>query len=252
MKNNKYTVIIIDNNTLCIDILRRSLAEYNELIIVGKAQTTIKGKSLILEQHPDLLFMDVELPCQNGLELLNELSDKITWPMHVIFYTAVEKYLLDAIRISAFDYLLKPFEQDEIRLVINRFFDHILKEQTLSINNPNLSHIDHTYLISTITGYQKLRLNQIGYFEYHKVKKQWTVVLNDHNRLQLKHNTRAEDIINYSSTFIQINQSHIINFDYLQNINDKICQMFPPFHNEDPLIITRTFLKTLQEKYELI
>jgi len=255
MKNNKYTVVIVDFNALCIDILRQSLAEYGELLIVGKAQNSIKGKKLILEQHPDLLFLDVELPCQNGLELLNEISNEITWPMHVIFYTAFEKYLLDALRVSAFDYLMKPFEQEEIRLVIKRFLNHVLKEQTLPINNYTsipLNHTEHTYLIATVTGYHKLCSDQIGYFEYHKEKKQWTVVLNDQSRLQLKHKTRGEDITNYSSTFIQINQSHIINFDYLLNIDDNACRLLPPFHKENSLFITRTFFKELQEKCKMI
>jgi len=255
MKNNKYTVVIIDVNTLCTDTLRRSLAEYTELLIVGNAQTSLKGKKMILEQHPDLLFLDVDLPCQNGLELLKEINQEITWPMRVIFYTAFEKYLLDALRISAFDYLMKPFEQAEIKLVIKRFLNQALKEQNLSANNfpvTPLSRTEQTYLIATITGYQKLRTDQIGYFEYQKEKKQWTVVLNDHSRLQLKHNTKAEDITNYSSTFIQINQGHIINFDYLWNIDDKTCQLLPPFHKANPLFITRTFFKELQEKCRII
>ena len=255
MKNNKYTVAIIDVNALYIDKLRRSLAEYTELLIVGNAQNSIKGKKLILDQRPDLLFMDVELPFQNGLELLNDISPEITWPMHVIFYTAFEKYLLDALRISAFDYLMKPFEQAEIKFVIKRFFNHVSKEHTPGINNyyvTSVNRTEQTYLIATITGFHKLHTNQIGYFEYQKEKKQWTVVLNDNNRLHLKHNTTAEDIINYSSSFIQINQSHIINFDYLWNIDGKDCQLLPPFHKENPLIITRTFFKELQEKFKMI
>ena len=255
MKNNKYTVVIIDVNALCIDILHRSLAEYTELLVVGNAQNAIKGKKLILEQHPDLLFLDVELPCQNGLELLKEISPEITWHMHVVFYTAFEKYLLEALRISAFDYLMKPFEQDEIRLVVKRFFNHVLIEHSLNITtlpSTPVNRAEQTYLIATIKGYHKLRTDQIGYFEYHKVKKQWTVVLNDHSRLHLKHNTKAEDILNYSSTFIQINQSHIINFDYLWNIDGKDCLLLPPFHKEDQLIITRTYFKELQEKFKMI
>lgn len=255
MKNNKYTVVIIDNNDLCIDILRSSLAEYTELLVVGKAKTSLKGKALIREHRPELLFIDVELSGQSGLELLNEISGEITWPLHVVFYTACEKYLLDALRVSAFDYLLKPCEQEEIRIIVQRFLNHIVEEQTRSSFHNSLSQLnrsDHTYLIATITGYKKLSLEQIGYFEYHKKEKQWTVVLNDQSRLLLRHNTNAEDIVKHSSTFIQINQSHIINFDYLSNIDDKICQLLPPFHKENSLIISRTFLKVLQEKFEMI
>ena len=255
MKNNKFTVAIIDDESTCIDYLRRSLNDYSELLIVGTAKNCVKGKELILEQRPDLLFLDVQLPEQNGFELLNELHEDIIWPMHVIFYTAFENYILDALRVSAFDYLLKPYDPEELRSVLNRFFKHIIKQKTENLFHNSiyqLNRSDHTYLIATITGYQKLRLDQIGYFEYQKKKKQWLVVLTDLTRLQLKRNTKAEEIINYSPNFIQINQSQIINLDYLSNIDDKICQLLPPFHKENSLVISRTFLKELQEKYEMI
>jgi len=255
MKNNKYTVAIIDDEVRCIDSLRRSLSGNDELLIVGTAQTSLKGKALILEQHPDLIFLDVELPDQSGLELLNELRKEITWPLNVVFYTAYEKYLLEALRVSAFDYLLKPFEPDDLKQVLDRFFHQVQDEQTQRSFQTSISQLNdtsHSYLIATITGYQKLRPDQIGYFEYLKNKNQWLVALTDQSRLQLKRNTKAEDIIHYSSSFVQINQSQIINLDYLSIIDGNICRLFPPFHKEDSLVISRTFQKGLQERYEMI
>ena len=61
MKNNKYTVAIVDDEILCIDILRNSLNEYSELHLIGTSRTFLKGKTLILEEHPDLVFIDIEL-----------------------------------------------------------------------------------------------------------------------------------------------------------------------------------------------
>jgi len=255
MKNNKYTVAIIDDEGVCIDNLTRSLGEYSEIILVGTAKSTDKGKDLIQEQHPDLLFLDVELNGQNGIEFLGELTETISWPMQVIFYTAFEKYLLEAMRVSAFDYLLKPFEMEELGLVMTRFFSQAIKvkaQSAFQTSISQLSQVNFTFLIATVSGYQKLRPDQIGYFEYQKGKKQWFVVLTNQSRLQLKRNTKAEDIINYSPVFIQINQSQIINLDYLSVIDDKICHMFPPFHKENTLIISRNFLKALQERFKLI
>lgn len=253
MRNNKYTVVIIDDETICIQNLLSSLSEYPELFMAGTAQTTDKGKALILEQRPDLLFLDVELPEQSGLELLTELRDEITWPMQVVFYTAYEKYLLEALRVSAFDYLLKPYEQEEIQLVLNHFFHQVQKDQSADLFHNSIAQLNpanHTYLIATITGFQKLRLDQIGYFEYQQ--KQWLVILTDQSRLQLRRTTKAEDILNYSSTFIQINQKQIINIDYLSTVDGKTCRLFPPFHKEISLIISRAFLKAIQERYEMI
>ena len=70
-----------------------------------------KGKKLIAKVQPDLLFLDVELPDMTGMELLQEIRDSVSWNMRIVFYTAYDKYMIQAIREAAFDYLLKPFRR---------------------------------------------------------------------------------------------------------------------------------------------
>lgn len=94
-----------------------------------------------------------------------------------------------------------------------------------------------------------LRLEEIGYFEYLKDKRQWQVALFNQTRLNLKRNTKAEDIIGYSQAFIQISQSAIVNVNYLAMIDGKCCQLYPPFHDKSDLIISRSFLKGLQDRF---
>ena len=255
MKNKKYTVAIVDDETICIESLRKSISEFSELILVGSAQTPAKGKELILHQHPDLLFLDVEMPGQTGLELLSDLRERITWPMQVVFHTAYEKYLLDALRASALDYLLKPYDESEFALVMNRFFHETAKIQSNNSFHEALAQllpINESFLVATSTGYLKLSLKQIGHFQYQKDKKQWEAVLTNQTVLQLKRNTIAEDILNYSTSFIQINQHQIINIDYLSTIDDKYCRLLPPFHAVKPLEISRKYMKELQDKFDLI
>ena len=74
-----------------------------------------------MELRPDLLFLDVELPDVLGLNLLSEMRDEVLWDMKVVFYTSYDKYLLQALRESAFDFLLKPFETGDLRVVIERY-----------------------------------------------------------------------------------------------------------------------------------
>ena len=105
------------------------------------------------------------------------------------------------------------------------------------------------FMISTVTGFKLLRLEEIGYFEYLKDKRQWQVVLFNQTRLNLKRNTKAEDIIGYSQAFIQISQSAIVNVNYLAMIDGKCCQLYPPFHDKSDLVISRSFLKGLQDRF---
>ena len=196
MKNNKYPVVIIDDESICIENVRRSVAAFPELKVVGTALTPDAGKKLILEQRPDLLFLDVEMSGQTGLELLNDLRERITWPMQVVFHTAYEKYLLDALRASVFDFLLKPYEEREFKEVMNRFFREAIKVRSHNHFHETLAQllpINESFMVATTTGYQKLGLKQIGYFQHRKDKKQWEAVLTDLTHLPLKRTTIASD-----------------------------------------------------------
>ena len=207
-----------------------------------------------MELRPDLLFLDVELPDVLGLNLLSEMRDEVLWDMKVVFYTSYDKYLLQALRESAFDFLLKPFETEDLKVVIERYRKAVA---SIPVNSFFLFFFFcQRFDAATGNVYDQygdriklLRLEEIGYFEYLKDKRQWQVVLFNQTRLNLKRNTKAEDIIGYSQAFIQISQSAIVNVNYLAMIDGKCCQLYPPFHDKSDLVISRSFLKGLQDRF---
>ena len=109
-----------------------------------------------------------------------------------------------------------------------------------------------SFMASTATGFQLLRRNQIVYFEYLTDKKQWTVILSNQTQLTLKRNTVAETILNYSSNFIQINQKQIINLDYMVCIDGRLCQLSIHTGSDNKLKLSRSYIKALQERIEVI
>lgn len=247
-----YKVAIIDDERTAIDALREGLGAYHEFEIKGTAANGAKGKKLIMELHPDLLFLDVELPDVLGLNLLSEIRNEVHWDMKVVFYTSYDKYLLQALRESAFDFLLKPFEPKDLEAIIDRYRKTVTSN---SLPLPFASSVSALmpqqgmFMINTVTGYKLLRLEEIGFFEYLKDKRQWQVVLFNQTRLNLKRNTKAEDIVGYSPAFIQISQSSVVNVNYLSMIDGKCCQLYPPFHDRSDLVISRSFLKDLEERF---
>lgn len=251
--DDKYTVVIVDDERTAIDALRKELAGYPEFEIIGTANTGAKGKKMILELRPDLLFLDVELPDVLGLNLLGEMRDEVVWDMKVVFYTSYDKYLLQALRESAFDFLLKPFESEELEVIIERYRKTMVPNGNQSVSfSSSVSALmpqQGMFMISTVTGFKLLRLEEIGYFEYLKDKRQWHVVLFNQTQLSLKRNTKAEDIIGYSPAFVQISQSAIINVNYLAMIDGKCCQLYPPFQDKEDLLISRSYLKNLQDRF---
>ena len=106
----KFKTIIVDDDEVSVESLRFELAKDPRFALEGVARNGNQGKKLIARVQPDLLFLDVELPDTTGMQLLQEMHDSLTWDLRVVFYTAYDKYMIEAIRQSAFDYLLKPLD----------------------------------------------------------------------------------------------------------------------------------------------
>ena len=253
---NNLKVAIIEDEVpaarLLHSMLRRLRPAWEVMVLPGSVEEAVQW--FAENPHPDLLFLDVELPDTLGLNLLSEIREDILWDMKVVFYTSYDKYLLQALRESAFDFLLKPFEAEDLKVIMDRY-----RKAMTSTSLPLLPSFASSisalmpqqgmFMISTVTGFKLLRLEEIGFFEYLKDKRQWQVVLFNQTCLNLKRNTKAEDIISYSQAFVQISQSAIVNVNYLAMIDGKCCQLYPPFHDKNDLIISRSYLKELQERF---
>ncbi|MFT3700743.1 MAG: LytTR family DNA-binding domain-containing protein [Agriterribacter sp.] len=110
--------IIIDDERNNISNLQRIINEHCPAIkIVATADNAAAGKQLILSHQPDLLFLDIQMPDQNGFELLQSIPHP---DFEIIFVTAFDKYGIQAIRFSALDYLLKPVVIADLTAAVER------------------------------------------------------------------------------------------------------------------------------------
>lgn len=97
-------MVIVDDDDVSLENLDFSLRKDTRFQVEGVARNGKQGKKVITKVRPDLLFLDVEMPDMTGMELLQDIRDSISWNMKVVFYTAYDKYMIQAIRESAFDY----------------------------------------------------------------------------------------------------------------------------------------------------
>lgn len=97
-------VLLIDDERLAREELRRLLKAHPDVHIVGEAANVMQARHAIDQHLPELIFLDIQMPGGSGFDLLAELDD----PPAVIFTTAFDQYALRAFEVSALDYLLKP------------------------------------------------------------------------------------------------------------------------------------------------
>lgn len=108
--------LIVDDERLARQELRRLLGGHPEVEIVGEAAHADQAEALIESLKPDLLFLDVQMPGRSGFDLLASLDSAPS----VIFVTAFDEYALRAFEVSAVDYLMKPVAADRLAVALQR------------------------------------------------------------------------------------------------------------------------------------
>jgi two-component system LytT family response regulator len=110
------TAVIVDDEKLARSRLKRLLARYESIEIVGEARNGREALRLIEEHRPDVLFLDIKMPFLSGFEMLGKLE---TSP-YIIFTTAYDRYALQAFEENTIDYLLKPISDEKLDRAIDK------------------------------------------------------------------------------------------------------------------------------------
>jgi two-component system LytT family response regulator len=160
-----FKALIIDDELTGAKALQSLLYKYCPEIDVKAIATTVnKGIEAIKECHPDLVFLDIEMPIMDGFELLEKVKEI---PFEIIFTTAYDHYASKAFRHNAIDYLLKPVDSDELIEAVRK------AELKLRSGQTGLGHIEN--LIAHLKDEKKVQKLAIHNFE--------GIVLIDINRI---------------------------------------------------------------------
>lgn len=112
--------VLADDEALALDELAFLLKEFPDIEIVGTARNGLEAVQCIEDCEPDLVFLDVQMPGLDGLGVIHKLkADKAPMPAFVLC-TAYEQYALEAFRLEALDYLLKPVDRDRLAQTVDR------------------------------------------------------------------------------------------------------------------------------------
>lgn len=113
---------IVEDEPLAVQRLKRMLSQDGRLEVVGESGTYEESLKLIEEKKPEVLFLDIRLPDGTGIDLAKEVLSMGLKP-YIIFTTAYGEYALEAFRVSAVDYLLKPYSQEDLAKAINKVLE---------------------------------------------------------------------------------------------------------------------------------
>jgi two-component system LytT family response regulator len=208
--------LIIDDERLARNELRRLLEAHPSIEIIGEAVNGEDALIKIADLKPDLLFLDIQMPGKNGFEVLSELESNMP---DVIFTTAYDEYALKAFEFHAADYILKPIEPARLAEAIKRLEIENQPESEDDVNTTNLgkgilTEEDQIFVkdgdrcwfvkLGTVRLFESLGNYVRIYFENNK-----PLILRSLNSLEERLDPKA---------FFRANRKHIINLKMIESI----------------------------------
>lgn len=133
---HKIDYIIIDDEKNSREVLKKLLLPYNDdFNFVGEASNSDSAFELIKSINPHLIFLDIQMPGGDGFSLLKKIENEIDF--EVIFITSFDQYALNAIKVNAADYLLKPIDIDELEKTVQKIQKKLADKIFLYQNKPS-------------------------------------------------------------------------------------------------------------------
>lgn len=209
--------IIIDDELNCIKTLAHDLAEYcPQVKVIEQCGSAKDGLKAIRHYQPELVFLDINMPWMSGLELLEVVGDI---NFDVIFTTAHDQYAVQAFRLSAIDYLLKPVDYQELIAAVRK----VEAKHSRLITTEQLGHLKENMNptstlqrigVPTKSGIDFVLVEEILYCE---ADSNYTSVhLNNGQKLYSAKTLKEFDQLLGKSEFCRIHQSFLINLNHLK------------------------------------
>ena len=205
--------IIIDDERLARTELKKLLQDYPEIEVIDEAANADEGISKIESLHPDLIFLDIQMPGKTGFDMLSELDRA----PQVIFTTAYDEYALKAFEVNALDYLLKPIEPKRLADAVQKLHVAEAKESLGTVESSNQSMLGEEDQVFVKDGERCwfVKLNEIRLFE--SVGNYAKVFFGANKPLILKSLNALEERLD-AKTFFRANRKHIVNLRMIDKI----------------------------------
>lgn len=211
--------ILVDDEPDGIKTLQKMLERHcPQVKVVATCPNAAMAKQQIETQKPDIVFLDIQMPGKSGMEMIAELNNK---EFEIIFVTAHNEYMLQALQYSAADYLLKPVDEDRLIEAVQRA-EKRLQEEKKEEWTENLLHnlsnkgnpAEMRLCLPTLKGFIILKLDDILYCE---AERSYTIFHVEGGKTV----TVSKPLVEYenildSTSFFRVHKSFLINLRHVK------------------------------------
>lgn len=162
------SVIIVDDEPLARQGLALRLSEFDEFELIAQCGDGEDALEEVIVHQPDVIFVDIEMPRMNGIELAKALHERSvstqTKLPKIVFVTAFKEFALDAFEFKAFDYLLKPISDERVTSCLANLKHELQEEKTLALHQ-QLDSLITQKTGGSVSGF----IRRLEDFDYHGV-----------------------------------------------------------------------------------
>ena len=214
------SAVIIDDESMARETLRKMLERYfpETIEVLADADSVKEGVFAIYKHRPELVFLDIEMPEENGFQLFKYFRDI---SFEVIFTTAYKNYTIEAIKVSALHYLLKPISYNELREALDLFGKRRLANNSnerisklVSSLNPYTDALGKIAL-PTLDGFQMEKINHILYCEADQNYTRIHTIRGD-SLLVSKPLGQMEELLP-AEIFFRVHKSYLVNMHFIRS-----------------------------------
>ncbi len=196
--------------------LLRLLLEQCQVEVVAEATNLPDAVISVNEHKPDVLFLDIEMPKYNGLQILDFYKDK-QLPCELVFVTAYNDFAMQAFRLSALDYLLKPATLELVEEVVKKINPQSRqKEQRLELLKQHYDKPFSRIALPNSHGFQFVEVADILYLEADGMYS--TLFMKDGNKVLVsKPLVDFEKLLHGNRSFFKVHRKYIINLNHMKS-----------------------------------
>ncbi len=205
-------ILIVDDESLARDRIKRILQEQNEHEVVGEAGNGQEALQKIDALHPEVVLLDIRMPGIDGLEVARHLAD-MDEPPAVIFVTAYDDYALEAFKVNAVDYLMKPVRAERLSEALNKALKPN-KLQWKSLNREEDGSPKARTHISSRTR-RGIVLVPVGDIYYFRAEHKYVTVRHKDGEVLIE-DTLKELETEFGERFLRIHRNCLVAMEHLQ------------------------------------
>lgn len=206
MSKVNWKSIIVDDESSARDLLSEIInMEGLPIEVIDKCSSLPEAIKSIRKHQPEIVFMDIEMPKYSGLQVADFIED--SWNFDLIFTTAYSKYAIDALRLEATDYLLKPIQGNELKACIDRL------EKRHQQNNSSKIYL-------TINGHKESKRIKMEDIMYIQAEGMYSIiVLQNSEKITVSKPLKGIEE-QLSAHFMRIHRSFVVNINHIESLKN--------------------------------